>query len=582
MSSDWYWEQDADLRFTSMTGVTGRTRLNNIENVKGKKRTELPYVWRSPEERAEHEKTLAQRQPFRDLLLHNPANGRYAVTSGDPVFDEKGEFRGYQGVSRDVTAEIQSERALKESEARFRALTALSSDWYWEQDEGLRYTYMSPTGQRNTKVPIDLIIGHTRTQLPLVWQSEAAKKEHIRLLEARLPFRDLLLRTESGDQYTYVSGEPVFDDEGQFRGYRGVTKDVTEQKKAEAEALHLATHDALTGLPNRTLLVDRMQHAIAQAERGDRPIAVMFMDIDRFKLLNDSFGHGAGDKFLKAVSERLKGALRRSDTLARFGGDEFVVMLENLDDESCAKAIADKIQSALTEDVELDGVHFQTTASIGISLYPRDGKDTESLLRHADLAMYDAKDAGRGNVKFFSAELDRRIALRTALDRQLKEAIKNEQFELYFHPQHRVSDDVLVGAEVLLRWNHPERGVIASSDFITAAEESGLIVPIGQFVLEKTFAVMAQWSRMGTLPPRIAVNISSRQMENGSALLQDIQRLLDSSRVPSELFEFEITESLLIPGQEESGYRVLEALGEMGEKWDCGWQLTTLVPAIRH
>jgi diguanylate cyclase (GGDEF)-like protein/PAS domain S-box-containing protein len=564
MSSDWYWEQDADLRFTSMTGVTVSTPLNNIENVKGKRRNELPYVWRSPEDRAAHEKLLAQRKPFRDLLLHNPENGRYASTSGDPVFDEKGEFRGYQGVSRDVTAEIQSERALKESEARFRALTALSSDWYWEQDEDLRYSYMSPTGQRNTKVPIDLIIGHTRTELPLVWQSEAAKKEHIKLLEARLPFRDLLLRTVSGDQYTYVSGEPVFGDDGRFRGYRGVTKDVTEQKKAEAEAVHLATHDGLTDLPNRTLLVDRLQQAIARAERANKRVAVMFMDIDRFKLLNDSFGHGAGDAFLKTASARLNSVLRQSDTVARFGGDEFVVVLEDLNDDSDASAIADKIQSALSENVDLNGVHFQTTVSIGISVYPRDGKNTETLLQHADLAMYEAKEAGRGRIRDFSAEMSQRVALRTSLDRQLRSAIENRQFELYFHPQHSVSDGELVGAEVLVRWNHPERGVIEPPEFIAAAEESGLIVPIGQFVLENTFAVMSHWLRTGSAPPRIAVNISSRQLEHGPALLADVRRLLDSSRVPPELVELEITESLLIQAQEENGYVVLEALERMG------------------
>jgi len=566
MSSDWYWEQDAELRFTKMTGVTSRAPLNTFENVKGKKRTELPYIWRSPQARAEHEELLSQRKPFRDLLLHNPANGRYALTSGDPVFDENNVFRGYHGVSRDITEQIHAERALKKSETRFRSLTALTSDWYWEQDENLRYIYMSPTGQSNTKIPMSQTIGHTRFELPLVWESEAVRKEHMRTLEARLPFRDLLLRTESGDQYTYVSGEPVFDDDGRFLGYQGVTKDVTRQKNAEAEVVHLATHDALTGLPNRTLLVDRLQHAIAQAERTSTHVAVIFMDIDRFKLLNDSFGHSVGDAYLKTISARLEAILRRSDTLARFGGDELVVILENLGNDSDANTIAGKIQSALAENVDLDGVTFQTTASIGISLFPRDGTDTETLLRHADLAMYEAKESGRGRVRFFNSEMNHRVAMRTTLDRQLREAIENREFELYFHPQHRISDDQFVGAEVLLRWNHPERGVVAPRDFILAAEDSGLIVPIGKFVLENTFAIMSEWLRIGTAPPRLAVNISSRQLEEGTALVEDIRKLLESSQVPSERIEFEITESLLIPTQDESGYNILQALGRMGFK----------------
>ena len=566
MSNDWYWEQDADLRFTRMTGVTTRAPLNTLENVRGKKRTELPYIWASPEERVEHAKLLEQRKPFRDLLLHNPANGRYALTSGDPLFDEHGGFRGYHGVSRDITDQIHAERALRESESRFRSLTALTSDWYWEQDENLRFIYMSPTGQSNGTIPINRIIGHTRFELPVIWESEAARKEHMKVLEDRRPFHDLLLRNEANNQYLSVSGEPVFDDVGQFRGYQGVTKDVTRQKNAEAKAVHLATHDPLTGLPNRTLLVDRLQHAIDQAERSSKQVAVMFIDIDRFKLLNDSLGHSIGDAYLKTMSSRLESALRRSDTLARFGGDEMVVVLENLSNESAANTIANKIQAAFSEIVDLNGVTFQTTASIGVSLFPRDGKDTETLLRHADLAMYDAKDSGRGRTRFFNSEMNRRVAIRTTLDHQLRNALENREFELYFHPQHKVSDDQFIGAEVLLRWNHPERGVIAPKDFIFAAEDSGLIVPIGRFVIETTFSLMSDWLRSGTAPARLAVNISARQLEEGAGLIDDIRRLLNSSRVPPERIEFEITESLLIPTQEENGYNVLQTLGRMGFK----------------
>lgn len=566
MSNDWYWEQDADLRFTRMTGVTTRSPLNTLENVKGRKRTELPYIWGSLEARIEHEELLTQRKPFRDLLLHNPANGRYALTSGDPLFDEHGRFRGYHGVSRDITEQIHAERALRKSESRFRSLTALTSDWYWEQDENLRFIYMSPTGQSNGRIPINRIIGHTRFELPVIWESEAVKQEHIQILENRLPFHDLLLRTEANDQYLNVSGEPVFDDDGQFRGYQGVTKDVTRQKNAEAKAVHLATHDALTGLPNRTLLVDRLQHAIAQAERSSKQVAVMFIDIDRFKLLNDSFGHSIGDAYLKTMSSRLESALRRSDTLARFGGDEMVVVLEHLRDDSDAKTIADKIQATFSEIVDLNDVTFQTTASIGVSLFPRDGKDSETLLRHADLAMYEAKESGRGRTRFFNDEMNRRVAIRTTLDHQLRHAIENREFELYFHPQHKVSDDQFIGAEVLLRWNHPERGVVTPNDFIFAAEDSGLIVPIGRFVIENTFSLMSDWLRMGTAPARLAVNISARQLEEGAGLVADIRRLLDAFQVPPERIEFEITESLLIPTQEESGYNILRALGRMGFK----------------
>jgi diguanylate cyclase (GGDEF)-like protein/PAS domain S-box-containing protein len=564
LSSDWYWEQDADLRFTLIYGENDHAQLNTIDSAKGKTRFELPYNWESSEARAEHERLLAERKPFRDLLLHNPANDRYALVSGEPAFDERSEFCGYHGLSRDVTAEKRAEHAMQKSEARFRALATMSYDWFWEQDENLRYTYLSPTGQANVSAPLDTIIGHTRFELPLVFASQAAKQEHADTLEARRPFRDLLLTTESRDQYTYVSGEPVFDDDGTFRGYQGVTKDVTDRKMAEAEALQLATHDALTELPNRALLVDRLERAIAQALRTKRHFAVLFIDMDRFKTLNDTFGHGIGDEFLQKVSMRLEAVLRRSDTLARFGGDEFVVVLERLRGNSDAEAIAAKLLKVLAEAVELNGIPYQTTASIGISMYPDNGTDTETLLRHADLAMYEAKDAGRGCLRFYEDEMNQRALVRATLDRELRDALEHGQFELYFHPQHDISTGKVDGAEVLLRWNHPVRGLVAPGEFISAAEESGLILPIGQFVLERTFATIAGWLSRGVVPPRLAINISSRQLQDGDTLLNQAKALLKTSGVPHGLIEFEITESLLIQSGDEASMNVLQNLGELG------------------
>ncbi len=484
LSSDWYWRQDAKLRFTYISAPGIHSQLVDAEDAIGKTRLQMPYEFESEELRKKHERTVAQREPFRDLLLHNPENDTHAQVTGEPLFDEHGKYCGYHGVARDVTEEKRAQRALSKSEVRFRALANMSSDWFWEQDEDLRYSYLSPTRQANASMPIDSFLGHTRFELDLVWESETAKLQHAKTLKARLPFRDLLLRTLSGDQYLNVSGEPVFDDDGTFKGYQGVTNDVTARKQAEAEVLWLATHDALTGLPNRTLLVDWLERAVARAARKKQYVAVLFVDIDRFKTLNDTFGHGIGDEFLRTVSARLGGVVRRSDTLARLGGDEFVVVLEsphgNANTE--AQAIAEKMLAVLSEAVELNGVPFQTSASIGISMYPDNGKDIETLLRHADLAMYEAKDAGRGCVRFYADAMNRRVAQRATLDRELRDALDQGQFELYFHPQHDMSTGKVDAAEVLIRWNHPERGLVQPGEFISAAEDSGLILPIGQFV----------------------------------------------------------------------------------------------------
>ena len=566
LSSEWYWRQDVELRFTYISPRGNHTQLGDAQGAVGKTSFELPYEYESEAHRKEHEQTVAQRKPFRNLTIHNPENDQYAEVTGEPLFDAGGEFTGYHGVARNVTEEKRAQRALGKGEARFRALAAMSSDWFWEQDENLRYSYLSPTGPANAPTPIDDFLGHTRFELDLVWESEAAKQQHAETLKARLPFRDLLLRTLSGDQYLNVSGEPVFDNDGTFKGYQGVTNDVTARKLAEAEVLWLATHDALTGLPNRTLLVDRLERAIARASRNNQYVAVLFLDMDRFKTLNDTFGHGGGDEFLRKVSARLGGVLRRSDTLARLGGDEFVVVLESPHGEvnTEAETIANKMLGLLAETVELNGVPFQTSASIGISMYPDNGADTESLLRHADLAMYEAKDAGRGCVRFYADAMNHRVAQRTTLDRELRDALEQGQFEAYFHPQHDMATGKVYGAEVLLRWNHPVRGLVAPGEFIPAAEESGLILPIGKFVLEQAFATIKGWLEKGVVPPRLAVNVSSRQLQDGDTLVNQARTLLESSGVPHGLIEFEITESMLIQSGDDNSMNVLQSLGELG------------------
>ncbi len=564
LSADWYWEQDADLRFTFISGVNDESHLTTIEKVLGKTRTELPYDWESPEIRAEHERLLAERKPFRDLLLHNPENDRYALITGEPVFDEDGTFKGYQGVSRDVTAETRSELAVRESEARFRALTAMSSDWYWEQDERFRFVYFSPTAGNNARLNIASLIGRTRLELPLVWESEAAKQQHRETLEGCLPFRDLLLRTQSGDQYVLVSGEPMFGEKGELTGYRGIAKDITAQKQAEAEALRLAKYDPLTGLPNRNLLGDRIERSINRAQRNSAGVAVLFIDLDRFKTLNDSLGHGAGDDLLQQLSGRLSTILRASDTLCRFGGDEFVAVLEDVGNVAEIETIANKVLEALSEPVEIQGAPYHSTASIGISLFPEDAKDAEALLRNADLAMYEAKANGGAHFRFFASEMNRRVAARATLDRELRQAVNRQEFDVYLQPQYDTYSGKPVGAEALLRWYHPERGIIEPNEFIHAAEESGLIVPIGHLVFERTFKMMADWLRLGVVPPRIAINLSSRQLLDGEALLQRIKLLLETTGVPPELIEFEITESLLIPHEDTGTTTVLEAFGQMG------------------
>jgi diguanylate cyclase (GGDEF)-like protein/PAS domain S-box-containing protein len=330
---------------------------------------------------------------------------------------------------RDMTQAREAERRLRESEERFRGLTALSSDWYWEQDEELRFTFFSETNltkaavplgdgefgftsfspepAHQISIPLGDLIGKTRFELPLQFESDEAREDHLQTLFAHKPFRNLLMKSPQTGSWVSVSGEPVWSTEGKFKGYRGVSHDVTDRKQAEEHARFLATRDPLTGLPNRTLLNDRLQMALFDAARSGRHVATMFIDLDRFKAINDTLGHDVGDRFLREVAQRLSGLFRKGDTLARLGGDEFVMVLRGLATAGDAAPIAAKVVNAVAEPFLFGTSTFQSGASVGVAVFPDDGSDASTLLRHADIAMYQAKAEGRCRFRFFSAEADR-------------------------------------------------------------------------------------------------------------------------------------------------------------------------------
>lgn len=300
---------------------------------------------------------------------------------------------------------LRAEQALRESEARFRDLTALSSDWYWEQDEELRFTYISSETSDQADHGSVTSLGKRRWELPEASPESGGWDEHRALLEARKPFRNFALSRVKPDgsiMHFVLSGAPVFDGQGRFKGYRGVGHDVTERRTAEERIRHLATHDGLTGLPNRGMFSQLLKLAIEAARRYERKIAVLFIDLDRFKYVNDNFGHEAGDELLRQISTRFKECLRASDVVARLGGDEFVVLLHEVKEPEDAATAARKILAAAVKPLQVLGHECRVTASVGICLYPADAPDEQTLMKNADLAMYQAKEAGKNNYQFYS------------------------------------------------------------------------------------------------------------------------------------------------------------------------------------
>jgi len=331
---------------------------------------------------------------------------------------------------------------------------------------------------------------------------------------------------------------------------------------ANRQLRHLATHDALTGLPNRVLLDDRLTQAVAHADRDGRSFALMVCDLDRFKLVNDSLGHAAGDQLLQEVARRLTGLVRSVDTVARLGGDEFVLLITSIQDSEDARRVAAQAIEVLQTPVRIAGIDVHTSPSIGIAFYPADGRTIEALTAHADAAMYCAKQRGRGNVQCYEGGMNAGSEDRVQLESDLHNAIALKQFELYYQPKVNTATGTVRSAEALIRWIHPERGLIPPDGFIPLAEECGLIGAIGDWVVREACRQARAWQDSGMAPLRVSVNLSPSQFR-GSGLTQSIRTALEAANLHPQYLEVELTESAVMSNPEES-IAILEQLSTMG------------------
>lgn len=318
-----------------------------------------------------------------------------------------------------------------------------------------------------------------------------------------------------------------------------------ERKIAELTMRHVAAHDALTGLPNRARLKEDLMAAMARATRHGRQLAVLFMDLDRFKMINDSLGHSVGDQLLVSVSQRLRDCVRDTDAVFRHGGDEFVVLLEDLQHGEYAGKVADMVTAAMNRPFDVQGIALHSSASVGVSIYPRDGEDVETLLKNADIAMYRAKDLGRNNATFYSPEMNARAVERLVMENELREALHLRQFELHYQPQYDPHGMHINGCEALIRWRKSEHELVSPADFIPVLEETGLIKPVGAWVIETACAQLAEWHALGWASPRMSVNISCQQLGDRN-LLNQLQGCLHRRNLRPEWLELEITESMLV------------------------------------
>lgn len=475
-----------------------------------------------------------------------------------------GEIVGFRGIVRDVTERRDMERALRESEARFRALTDLSSDWYWEQDSQFRYTRLD---KRNGNAGGKHLayIGKTPWDAGLLIEHAGGWQEHLLLLTRHESFRDVIMHRRLDDKthfYLSVSGEPVFDSNGRFTGYRGVSREITDQKIAEERIHHLATHDALTGLPNRMMFGQLLAGAINEARINNGRCAVLFLDLDRFKYINDTLGHEAGDLLLTEVTARFHDALQGRHVIARLGGDEFVVLVEDMTQPEQPADVARALLAAAVEPVRLSGRDCRVSASIGIAIYPEDGENEQLLMKNADIAMYFAKEQGKNNFQFYSKDIRTQSVERLVMENYLRFALERGELSLHYQAKRNLANGKITGVEALLRWHHPELGPVSPMQFIPIAEETGLIIDIGKWVLKSACTQLMLWRRAGMPTLSVAVNLSVRQFGDDH-LLDDVAAILEETGMPPELLELEITESMVIHNPSHAR-QLLGAIKKMG------------------
>src|SRR3954470_4050418 len=482
--------------------------------------------------------------------------------------DADGRALRLSGMVADIDLRKKVEGAAGAADQRFRDVARVSSEYVWEADGEWRFTYLSERAEAILGYPRAELLGRNLWELLPLGEERALRDRLASHGGEGRPFRDLVHRvmTKSGGViWQSLSGVPLYDENEGWAGYRGTAADVTSRKQAEARIEQLTTRDALTGLANRALLTDRTTSAIGNAARTRTQVALLVIDLDRFKLVNDSLGHAAGDALLRAVAERLSNALRREDTLGRLGGDDFILLWNGLKSREEASALGERLLSILGRPFSIEGRALTVGASIGIALYPRDGRDFAELLKHADAALYHAKDGGRAGFCFFHPALGARAAERLRVENDLRAALMRNELLLNWQPVVHGRSQI-VGAEALVRWQHPTLGFLGPDEFVPLAEDSGLIRAVGEWTLERALAQAGAWQREVPAPLWFAVNVSTAELAQGDLFVEKVKRCLEAHGLDGRRIELEVTERVLMSNFEENA-RTLRRIGELGVRF---------------
>ena len=491
---------------------------------------------------------------------------RWVLERGVGLRDAYGQLAWIEGFIQDISERMATSEALREAVRRYSSIFENATEGIFQTTPEGRYLNANPALARiYGHASPDALIIHLHDITRQLYVSPERRAEFVRLMQAQgvvRNFESQVYRHDGSIIWISENARAVKNADGSVQFFEGTVVDITERKQYEAELEHQASHDSLTGLPNRSLLRDRIDQAIARAQRDGKLVAVVFVDLDHFKLINDSLGHHVGDCLLLEIAARLSSCVRSRDCVARQGGDEFVIVLTEQDDDPEIIAIVSRLLESISQPWVHHGQEYGLSCSIGISCYPQDGADPDALLRSADAAMYKAKASGRGTYHFYTRELNQAISERLELENSLRHALDRNEFRIYYQPRIEVASGRIVSAEALIRWDCPGKGLIPPDSFISIAEESGLIIPIGQWVLQEACRQASAWQRAGLPPIGVSVNLSPIQFRQ-DGLVDGVAAALALAELDPAYLELELTESLVMHDAERINVAMqsLKALG---------------------
>jgi len=557
---DTYYRIDNEGRFTRLSESVRQLLGYEVDELLGTKIADLHVQPDRRLEFIEQMEKLGKVKGFEAPLKHKNGSIVWGSTNSHYYRDAGGNILGVEGMIRDMSQHREAELQMRKMSSALEQ----SADMVMITDSRGVVEYINPAFENITGYSFDEVVGSPSTIVKSGKQGPGFYNKLWQTILAGEVFRDVLVNKKKNGELYYEEKTitPIKNAQGQIINFVATGRDITSRMENEERLSFMAHHDSLTELPNRILFMDRLSQALAHARRYSKRVAVLFIDLDRFKNINDTLGHDIGDQMLAQLAERLGVSIRQGDTVARLGGDEFAVLLNDIENEQVVSQLAQMILLALEQPLEVEGRELFITASIGISLFPNDGEEPGTLLKNADIAMYKAKDMGKNNYQFYSVDMSARAFQRLSMENSLRRALERKEFRLFYQPQFNLKTNEITGVEALLRWQHPDLGLVLPNDFIPLLEETGLINHVGYWIVSTACRQIQAWHESGFSNLMMSVNISGRQFHDRD-FIGKIEASISDTGVSPCMIELEITESILMENQHRT-VAALEALERMG------------------